>query len=65
MARKSLIIRIDPALWEEIDRWAKDELRSINGQIEYLLRDAVMKRRRAKLPEPPPKNDETKEDVGS
>ncbi|MEN6626066.1 MAG: Arc family DNA binding domain-containing protein [Candidatus Sumerlaeia bacterium] len=67
MARKSLIIRIDPALWEEIDRWAKDELRSINGQIEYILRDAVVKRRRANLPEPESDEPDTKEppDSGS
>jgi hypothetical protein len=32
---------------EELNRWAKDELRSINAQIEYLLRDAVRRRRRA------------------
>ncbi|MCE5228909.1 Arc family DNA-binding protein [bacterium] len=54
MARKSILLRIDPALCEEIERWAKDELRSTNGQIEYILRQAVVKRRRPNLPEPPP-----------
>jgi hypothetical protein len=61
VARKSILLRIDPALWEEIERWAKDELRSTNGQIEYLLRDAVVRRRRAKLPQPPPERDSNKE----
>lgn len=43
--RKSLLLRIDAGLWKEIERWAADELRSVNGQIEYLLRQAVQKRR--------------------
>lgn len=33
-------------MWEELNRWAKDELRSLNGQIEYVLREAVRKRQR-------------------
>jgi len=44
--RKSLVLRIDPALWAEIEHWAQDELRSVNGQIEYLLKQAVVSRRR-------------------
>jgi hypothetical protein len=44
--RKSLLLRIDPSLWRALERWSADELRSVNGQIEFLLRDAV--RRRAK-----------------
>jgi hypothetical protein len=43
--RKSFLLRIDPALWAELESWAQDELRSINGQIEYLLRQAVQKRK--------------------
>ncbi|HUB81707.1 MAG TPA: hypothetical protein VMB03_23070 [Bryobacteraceae bacterium] len=43
--RKSFLIRIDPALWAELEAWAQDELRSVNGQIEYLLRQAVEKRK--------------------
>jgi hypothetical protein len=43
--KKSLLLRIDPALWADLESWAQDELRSINGQIEYLLRVAVQKRR--------------------
>jgi hypothetical protein len=43
--RKSFLLRIDPALWAELESWAQDELRSVNGQIEYLLRQAVVKRR--------------------
>jgi len=44
--RKSFLLRIDAALWEEIERWAQDELRSANGQVEYLLRQAVIAKRR-------------------
>ncbi|OPZ22875.1 MAG: hypothetical protein BWZ10_00185 [candidate division BRC1 bacterium ADurb.BinA364] len=46
-ARKPFMLRIDPALWSEIQRWADEELRSVNGQIEFLLRQAVEQRRRA------------------
>jgi hypothetical protein len=44
-SRKSFLLRIDPELWAEIESWAAAELRSVNGQIEYLLRQAVLKRR--------------------
>ena len=43
--RKSFLLRIDPELWAELETWAASELRSINGQIEYLLRQAVLKRK--------------------
>jgi len=40
-ARKAYLLRIDPRLWEALEKWAADELRSVNGQIEYLLARAV------------------------
>ncbi len=43
--KKAIILRIDPKLWEDINIWAKDELRSLNGQVEYVLREAVKKRK--------------------
>ena len=43
--RKPFLLRIDPALWAELEAWAQAELRSVNGQIEYLLRQAVLKRK--------------------
>jgi hypothetical protein len=50
--RKSFLLRVDAGLWAELEAWAQDELRSVNGQIEYLLREAVQKRRgRAPAPE--------------
>jgi len=39
--RKAFPLRMDPAVFEALQRWADDELRSLNGQIEYLLRDAL------------------------
>lgn len=61
--RKSFLLRIDPELWSELEAWAATELRSVNGQIEYLLRDAVSRRRgrpfvpgeSSKAPTPPTK----------
>ena len=43
--RKSFLLRIDPKLWAELERWASVELRSVNGQVEYVLREAVKRRR--------------------
>jgi hypothetical protein len=51
--RKAFLLRIDPKLWAELEAWAADELRSVNGQIEFLLRQAAQQRRRA-VPPPPP-----------
>jgi hypothetical protein len=45
--RKSFLLRIPPDLWKDLEKWAADELRSVNGQIEYLLRQAVEKRKRS------------------
>jgi hypothetical protein len=42
--RKSFLLRIDSDLWAQLEQWAQNELRSVNGQIEYLLRQAVLKR---------------------
>jgi len=43
--RKSFLLRMDPALWDELEGWAQAELRSVNGQIEYILRQAVNRRK--------------------
>lgn len=43
MARKAYPLRIDPKVHAAIERWAAEELRSVNAQIEFLLRDAVKK----------------------
>ena len=43
--RKPFLLRINPELWTELESWAQDELRSVNGQIEYILKQAVIKRK--------------------
>ncbi len=54
--RKAYPLRIPPELWEEVRRLADDELRSVNAQIEVLLREGLRRRGRAK-----PKPDEETE----
>lgn len=39
--RKPFLLRVDPALLEAVQRWAADDLRSLNAQIEFVLRDAL------------------------
>ncbi|HPI74854.1 MAG TPA: Arc family DNA binding domain-containing protein [bacterium] len=45
--KKSFLLRIPPDLWMELEKWAADELRSVNGQIEFILRQAVARRKRS------------------
>jgi len=45
--RKAFLLRADPVLWKDIESWASDELRSVNGQIEFILREAVRRRRKS------------------
>jgi hypothetical protein len=42
--RKAYLLRIDPGIWEQVERLAQAELRSVNGQVEYLLREALAHR---------------------
>lgn len=46
--KKAFVIRIDPETLKELERWAEDEFRSLNGQIEYLLRQALLSRKKKK-----------------
>ena len=46
MAKKKLLLRIDPKLHDELRKWADDDFRSINAQIEFLLKKAVAENRR-------------------
>ena len=47
--KKQVPLRLSATLYEEIARWAEDDFRSINGQIEYLLTEAVKKRKKRDL----------------
>ncbi len=44
-ARKQFLLRVDPELWKELEKWASDELRSVNAQVEWVLREAVKERK--------------------
>ena len=69
---KRFLLRLDPRLFEALRHWAEDDLRSINGQIEYLLTDQVRKagrlphapRRRAREEPSAPPADEEEEGSG-
>jgi hypothetical protein len=42
--KKAFLLRLDPSVWVELERLAQAELRSVNGEIEFLLRDALNRR---------------------
>ncbi|MBQ4382293.1 MAG: Arc family DNA-binding protein [Oscillospiraceae bacterium] len=45
-ARKQLVLRLSPSLWAEVTSWAEEDFRSVNGQIEYILTEAVRRRKK-------------------
>ncbi len=45
-AKKQIVLRLAPSLWNDIAAWAEDDFRSINGQIEFLLSEAVRQRKK-------------------
>jgi len=47
-SKKQIPLRLSPTLYKELAQWAEEDFRSINGQIEYLLTEAVRKRKRQK-----------------
>lgn len=51
--RKPFLLRVDPSVLEALQRWANDDLRSLNGQIEFVLRGALRQAGRATSGEPP------------
>ena len=44
-SKKTFLLRIHPNMWKDLEVWAADELRSVNGQIEYILKQAIIKRK--------------------
>ena len=63
MARKQYPLRIDPAVWEAVQHWADDEMRSANGQVEWILRDAL--KRAGRLPKQEKPRNESEGQVDS
>jgi hypothetical protein len=66
-SRKSFLLRLDPALYDALEQWAAQELRSVNGQIEFVLKLAVQRRNPRALPndsaEAPPAPDADVENI--
>lgn len=54
--KKNFPLRIDPELYDALQRWAKDEFRSVNSHVEFLLRESV--KRAGRLPKKEDKNTE-------
>ena len=54
--KKRFLLRLNDDLYNALEKWAADELRSVNAQIEYLLNDAARKARRLSAPDNQPKN---------
>jgi hypothetical protein len=46
--KKTFVLRLDPKTWDALQRLAADEFRSVNGQVEFILRDYLRKRKRIK-----------------
>jgi hypothetical protein len=60
-SRKSFLLRLNPALYDALERWAEQELRSVNGQIEFVLKQAVLSRDRKALPTEPEQEQQSEE----
>jgi hypothetical protein len=56
--KKSFLLRLPPEMLDELNRWAADDLRSLNAQIEYHLREALRKRRKFEAVEKEDNEDE-------
>jgi hypothetical protein len=57
--RKAFALRINEDILQAVQRWADDELRSVNAQIEYVLRDALRDAGRLKKPGAPPSEEDS------
>jgi len=55
--RKAFLLRVPEDLWKDLEKWAADDLRSINAQIEFLLRQAVAARKGANRSRRAPESD--------
>ena len=56
--KKRFLLRMSPALWDDLNRWAAEEFRSVNAQIEFLLQKAAHERRKNRSTPGSPSEDE-------
>lgn len=63
--RKKLLLRLDPQVYDAVARWAADDLRSVNAQIEFALRLALRQAGRAPRPSATPDDPDDPDDAGS
>jgi hypothetical protein len=63
-SRKPFLLRLNPALYDALETWAQQELRSVNGQIEFILKQAVLARDRKALPAEPESGSESETRLG-
>ncbi len=61
-SNKRFVIRVDAATMDAIEKWAADEFRSTNGQLQWIIAEALRKSGRMKKPENPPPSDEKVEE---
>ncbi len=64
MARKAFLLRVDPGVLAAVQKWADDDIRSLNAQIEFILRQALTKRG-TKLPARDPVDEITVDETGN
>lgn len=55
--KKSILLRLDGDMWNKIAAWAEDDFRSVNGQIEFILHDALKKRAKSQKSQEPQKQE--------
>ena len=60
--KKKFLLRIDETIYSALEKWAANDLRSINAEIEFLLKDALKKANRLKVETPPVEEQENKEE---
>jgi len=59
--KKKFVLRIDEDVYNALEKWAADEFRSVNGQIEWILYQQLKEKKRLKKEKAPPDNDESSE----
>ncbi len=62
MGKKTFVLRIDEATFQSLEKWAADEFRSVNGQLEWIVQEALRKNGRVRPPKPPDVRPLSKED---